>query len=185
MPADLIFQLGWDTSRCHSLTCFIWPCCHGYLYFAVALSSALFVFSCDLELRAIFISLCPSSVVVFVFRCGLELRAICLLMWLGLPSYLYFALAWSSELSSSIVLRCGLELRAICLLMWLGLPSYLYFAVACMFHFAMGWNCSANVLSCWCSTGRLFLCLMSCWWLDSIFFIFVPVGARRDFCFFV
>ena len=49
----------------------------------------------------------------------------------------------------------------------------------------MGWNCSAHVLSCWCSTGLLFLCLMSCWWLDSILFILSPVGARRDFCFFV
>ena len=40
-----------------------------------------------------------------------------------------------------------------------------------MFYLAMSWTCSAHVLSCWCSTGLLFLCLMSCWWLDSIFFI--------------
>ena len=39
---------------------------------------------------------------LFVFRCGLEFRAICIFLWLGVPSYLYFALAWSSELSSSI-----------------------------------------------------------------------------------
>jgi len=77
-----------------------------------------------------------------------------------------------------------------------------------MFHLAMGWNFSAHVSfcnglewlrpcfisqllvlngafhlrSCWCSTGLLFICLMSCWWLDSMFFIFSPVGARRDFC---
>jgi hypothetical protein len=31
----------------------------------------------------------------------------------------------------------------------------------------------------------LFICLMSCWWLDSMFFIFSPVGARRDFCIFL
>ena len=53
----------------------------------------------------------------------------------GVPSYLYLALAWSSEL---FVFRCGLEFRAICISLWLGFPSYLYFAVAWisepMFH---------------------------------------------------
>jgi hypothetical protein len=54
-------------------------------------------------------------------HCGLEFRAICILaicisLWLGVPSYLYFDVAWSSEL---FVLRCGLDF-----------PSYLYFAVA-------------------------------------------------------
>ena len=39
--------------------------------------------------------------------------------------------------------------------------------------------------SCWCSTGLLFICLMSCWWLDSIYLLFGPVGARRDCCLFV
>ena len=36
-----------------------------------------------------------------------------------------------------------------------------------------------HLRSCWCSTGLLFICLMSCWWLDSIYFIFSPVFARR------
>ena len=39
-----------------------------------------------------------------------------------------------------------------------------------------------HLRSCWCSTGLLFICLMSCWWLDTMFSIFSPVGARRDFC---
>ena len=26
-----------------------------------------------------------------------------------------------------------------------------------------------HLRSCWCSTGLLFICLMSCWWLDTIF----------------
>ena len=34
---------------------------------------------------------------LFILRCGLEFRAICISMWLGVPSYLYFAVAWSSE----------------------------------------------------------------------------------------
>ena len=35
------------------------------------------------------------------------LSGLCVLkMWLGLPSYLYFSVAWSSEL---FVFRCGLE----------------------------------------------------------------------------
>ena len=42
-----------------------------------------------------------------------------------------------------------------------------------------------HLQSCWCSTGLLFICLMSCWWLDSIYFLFGPVGARRDCCLFV
>ena len=42
-----------------------------------------------------------------------------------------------------------------------------------------------HLQSCWCSTGLLFICLMSCWWLDSIYFLFGPVGARRDFCWFL
>jgi hypothetical protein len=71
---------------------------------------------------------------------------------------LYFAVARSSEL---FVFRCGSEFRAICISLWLGVPSSFNFAVA------------------------LFICLMSCWWLDSMFFIFSPVGARRDFCLFV
>ena len=52
-----------------------------------------------------------------------------------------------------------------------------------VFRFAMGWNCSAHVSfrngrellrPCFVLLvldGTLFLCLMSCWWLDSIFFI--------------
>ncbi len=48
-------------------------------------------------------------------------------LWLGVPSYLYFAVAWSSEL---FVFRCGLEFRAFCISLWLRVPSYLYFAVA-------------------------------------------------------
>ena len=38
-----------------------------------------------------------------------------------------------------------------------------------------------HLQSCWYSTGLLFICLMSCWWLDSIYSIFSPVGARREF----
>ena len=38
-----------------------------------------------------------------------------------------------------------------------------------------------HLQSCWCSTGLLFIGLMSCWWLDSIYSIFSPVGARREF----
>ncbi len=47
-----------------------------YLYLAVAWSSELFVFHCSLEFRAFGISL-----------------------WLGVPSYLHFTVAWCSKLS--------------------------------------------------------------------------------------
>ena len=51
-----------------------------------------------------------------------------------------------------------------------------------MFHSAMGWNCSAHVSF---RNGLEWLrpCFISqsCWWLDSIYFIFSPVGARREF----
>ena len=50
-----------------------------------------------------------------------------ILMWLGVPSYLSFNVAWSSEL---VVFRCDLEFRAICISPWLGVPSYFYFTVA-------------------------------------------------------
>ena len=84
----------------------LWLGVPSYLYFDVAWSSELFVFSCGLEFRAICSYLLwlgvPSSVVVFVFQCGLEFRAICILLWLGVPSYLYFAVAWSSELFVAI-----------------------------------------------------------------------------------
>ena len=52
---------------------------------------------------------------------------ICISMWLGVPSYLSFNVAWSSEL---FVFRCDLEFRAICISPWLGVPSYFYFTVA-------------------------------------------------------
>ena len=65
--------------------------------------------------------------------------------------------------SAHVSFRNGLELLRPCFIsQWAGITPP-------MFHFAMGWYCSAHVLSCWCSTGLLFLCLMSCWWLDSIF----------------
>ena len=41
-------------------------------------------------------------------------------MWLGVPSYLYFAVTWSSEL---FVFRHGLEFRANFISLWLGVPS--------------------------------------------------------------
>ncbi len=36
---------------------------------------------------------------LFVFHCSLEFRAFGISLWLGVPSYLYFAVAWSSKLS--------------------------------------------------------------------------------------
>ena len=42
-------------------------------------------------------------------------------------AYLYFAVAWSSEL---FVFHCSLEFRAFGISLWLGVQSYLYFAVA-------------------------------------------------------
>ena len=48
-------------------------------------------------------------------------------MWLEVPSYLSFNVAWSSEL---FVFRCDLEFRAICISPWLGVPSYFYFIAA-------------------------------------------------------
>jgi hypothetical protein len=99
---------------------------------------------------------------LFVFRCGLEFRAICISMWLGVPSYLYFAVAWifraicislwlgvpssfnfavawSSELFVFQV-RCGLEFRAICISLWLGVPS--------SFNFAVAWSSELFVFRC-------------------------------------
>ena len=53
--------------------------------------------------------------------------------WILQPilSYLYCAVAWSSEL---FVFRCGLEFRAIYIALWLGVPSYLFFDVASSFY---------------------------------------------------
>jgi hypothetical protein len=98
--------------------------------------------------------------------------------WAGIaPLMFHFAMGWNCSAHASF--RNGLELLRPCFFsQWAGIAPP-------MFRFAMGGNYSAHVLSCWCSTGLLFLCLMSCWWLDSIFFILSPVGARRDFCFFV
>ena len=71
---------------------------------------------------------------LFVFRCGLEFRAICISMWLGVPSYLYFAVAWI--------------FRAICISLWLGVPSSFNFAVTWSselfvfryLYFAVAWS---------------------------------------------
>ena len=56
-----------------------------------------------------------------------------------------------------------------------------------MFHLVMGWNCSAHVSLNSFHNGLELLrpCFISqsCWWLDSIYFIFSPVGARRFFLF--
>ena len=98
MPADLIFQLGWDTSRCHSLTCFI-------------------PVGARREFRALLVLLWLGFSELFVLSVAWIFRAIGISLWLGVPSYLYFAVAWSSEL---FVFRCGLEFRAICISLWLG-----------------------------------------------------------------
>ncbi len=63
-------------------------------------------------------------------------------LWLGVPSCLILAMAWSSELFD---FRHGLEFRALCFSSWLGVPSSLIFAMAwssVLFYlnFAMAWS---------------------------------------------
>ncbi len=63
--------------------------------------------------------ICPCLAVWF--------QSIWILMWLGVPSYLIFAMAWSSELFEFCH---GFGFRAIWFLPWLGVPSYLNFTMA-------------------------------------------------------
>ena len=102
MPADLIFQLGWDTSRCHSVLLVLGGAfVHLFNVVLVARLDLFHLQSCwcstgvqssfNFAVAWIFRAICISLWLGFF-------RAICISLWLGVPSYLYFAVTWSSEL---------------------------------------------------------------------------------------
>ena len=93
-----------------------------------------------------------------------------------------FHLVMGWNCSAHVSFRNGLELRRPCFVkfvsQWAGIaPPMFHFAIVLVARLDL-----FHLQSCWCSTGLLFICLMSCWWLDSIYSIFSPgVGARREF----
>ena len=133
--------------------------------------------------------------------------------WAGIaPPMFHFAMGWNR--SAHVSFRNGLESLRPCFVLLVLDGAFVYLfnvvfvarldlfhlqscwcstGVPSSFNFAVVWIFRAICISLWLgfsalfvrSTGLLFICLMSCWWLDSMFFIFSPVGARRDFCSFV
>ena len=104
-------------------------------------------------------------VLACAFANGLELLRSCFIsQWAGIaPPMLHFAMGWNY--SAHVSFRNGLVLLRPCFVLlvldgtFVSLFNVVLVARLDFFH----------LQSCWCSTGLLFLCLMSCWWLDSIF----------------
>ena len=77
----------------------------------------------------------------------------------------HFAMGWNC--SAHVSFRNGLELLRPCFVLLV-----LYGTFISLFNVVLVARLDFfHLQSCWCSTGLLFLCLMSGWWLDSIFFI--------------